>query len=67
MGKYKILAYRYCGPYQTLRRLGEQFYELNLPPNLHVHIVSHFNLIKKYIANLDHVLNLYETILVNQE
>ena len=31
LGKYKKLAYRYCGPYEIVRRIGEQFYELALP------------------------------------
>ncbi len=67
LGKYKKLAYRYCGPYEILRRIGEQSYELALPPHLHVHNVFHVSLLKNYVANLDHVLNLDDTILVNQE
>ena len=41
LGKYKKLAYRYCGPYEILRRIGEQSYELALPAHLHVHNVFH--------------------------
>ena len=67
MGKYKKLAYRYCGPYEILRRIGEQSYELALPPTLHVHNVFHVNLFKTYVANPSHVLNLDDTILVNQQ
>ena len=67
LGKYKKLAYRYCGPYEILRRIGEQSYELALPTHLHVHNVFHVSLLKTYVANPDHVLNLDETILVNQQ
>ena len=67
LGKYKKLAYRYCGPYEILRRIGEQSYELALPTHLHVHNVFHVSLLKTYVANLDHVLNLDDTILVNQQ
>ena len=67
MGKYKKLAYRYCGPYEILRRIGEQSYELALPPTLHVHNVFHVSFLKTYVANPSHVLNLDDTILVNQK
>ena len=67
LGKYRKLAYRYCGPYEVLQRIGEQSYELALPPHLHVHNVFHVSLLKHYVANLDHVLNHDDTILVNQE
>ena len=67
LGKYKKLAYRYCGPYEILRRIGEISYELALPPHLHVHNVFHVNLLKNYVANPDHILDLDDTILVNQE
>ena len=70
LGKYKKLVYRYCGPYEILKRIGEQSYELALPPHLHVHNVFHVSLLKTYVANPDHVLNLDlnldDTILVNQ-
>ena len=67
LGKYKKLAYRYCGPYEILRRIGEQSYELALPPTLHVHNVFHVSLLKTYVADPSHVLNLDGTILVNQQ
>ena len=66
LGKYKKLAYRYCGPYEILRRIGQQSYELALPPTLHVHNVFHASLLKTYVASPSHVLNLDGTILVNQ-
>ena len=32
LGKYKKLAFRYCGPYQIIKRIGKQAYELALSP-----------------------------------
>ena len=51
LGKYKKLAYTYCGPYEILRRIGEQSYELALLAHLHVHNVFHVSLLKTYVAN----------------
>ena len=47
--------------------MGEQSYQLALPPHLHVHDVFHDNLLKQYVANPEHVLDIDDTILVNQE
>ena len=66
LGKYKKLAYQYCGPYEILRKIGEQSYELALPTHLHVHKVFHVSLLKTYVANPHRVLNLDDTTLVNQ-
>ncbi|MCO5575432.1 hypothetical protein L7F22_029233 [Adiantum nelumboides] len=67
LGKYKKLAYRYCGPFEILRRIGEQSYELSLPPRLHVHNVFHVSLLKEYVSDPLHLLNDEDTVLVNQE
>lgn len=66
LGKYKKLAYRYCGPFEIMKRVGEQAYQLALPPHLHIHNVFHVSLLKRYIANPEHILT-DDTILVNQE
>ena len=66
LGKYKKLAYRYCGPFEVLKRIGEQSYELDLPPRLHVHSVFHVSLLKKYVPDPLHILNDEDTVLVNQ-
>ena len=42
-------------------------YELALSDHLHIHNVFHVSLLKNYIANPDHILDLNDTILVNQE
>ncbi len=67
LGKYRKLAYRYCGPYDVIRRIGEQSYELALPSHLHVHNVFHVSLLKQYITDPSHILDHDDTILVNQE
>ena len=67
LGKYKKLAFRYCGPYEILRRIGEQSYELDLPSHLHVHNIFHVDFLKAYVANPEHILNLDDSILVNQQ
>ena len=67
MGKYKKLAYQYCGPYEILRRMGEQSYELALLAHLHVHNVFHVSLLNTYVANHNHGLNLDDTVLINQQ
>ena len=67
MGKCRKLSFRYCGPLEILRRMGEQSYKLALPPHLHVHNVFHVSLLKKYIPDSEHTLDLNDNILVNQE
>ena len=56
LGKYKKLAFRYCGPYQIIKRIGEQAYELALSPHLKIHNVFHVSLLKKYVSDPQHVL-----------
>ena len=67
LGKYKKLAYRYCGPFEILRRIGEQSYELNLPPRLHVHNIFHVSLLKEYVPDPLHLLNDKDIVLVNRK
>ena len=67
LGKCRKLAFRYCGPFEVLQRMGEQSYKLALPPHLHVHNVFHVSLLKKYIPDSEHTLDLNDNILVNQE
>ena len=67
LGNYKNLAYRYCGPFEILQRIGEQSYKLALPPHLHVHNVFQVYLLKQYIPNPEHILSPDDSILVTQE
>ena len=47
--------------------MGEQSYKLALPPHLHVHDVFHVSLLKKYDPSPEHILDLDDHVLVNQE
>ena len=47
--------------------MGEQSYQLALPPQLHVHDVFHFSLLKKYVPNPRNILDLDDNLLVNKE
>ena len=67
MGKCRKLSFRYYGPFEVLRRMGDQSYKLALPPQLHVHDVFHVSLLKKYVPNPGHILDLDDNVLVNQE
>ena len=67
MGKCRKLSFRYCGPFEVLRRMGEQSYKLTLPPQLHVHDVFDVSLLKKYVPNPGHILDLDDNVIVNQE
>ena len=67
LGKCRKLSFRYYGPFEILRRMGEQSYKLALPPHLHVHDVFHVSLLKKYVPKPKYILDLNDNVLVNQE
>ncbi|MCO5580906.1 hypothetical protein L7F22_034779 [Adiantum nelumboides] len=67
LGKFRKLAFRYCGPFEILRRAGEQAYKLTLPPHMRIHNVFHVSLLKKYVFDRLHILNHDDAILINQE
>ena len=67
LGKFKKLSFRYCGPYEIIKKVGDQAYELNLPLHLGIHRVFHVSLLKKYHPDPSHVLKDDEVILVSQE
>jgi len=57
-GKKGKLSPKFIGPFEVLRRVGEVAYELALPPNLSVvHPVFHVSMLRKYHADLSHVLD----------
>src|SRR5262249_16078617 len=48
---------RYIGPFEILERIGAVAYSLALPPSLDgVHNVFHMSMLKKYMADLSHVI-----------
>ncbi|MCO5609163.1 hypothetical protein L7F22_063386 [Adiantum nelumboides] len=65
LGKFRKLAFRYCGPFEILRRAGEQVYKLALPPHMCIHNVFHVSLSKKYVSDPLHILNDDDAILIN--
>ena len=57
-GSCAKLAPRYCRPFEVLSRIGHVAYQLALPPNLKVHNVFHISVLKKYVHDATHVINL---------
>ena len=39
---------RFIGPFKILQRIGEQAYELELPPTMKIHDVFHVSLLRPY-------------------
>ena len=57
LGNYSKLAVRYCRPFEILERIGLVAYMLALPTSMTVHNVFHFALLRKYIADANHVID----------
>ncbi|KAL6201986.1 hypothetical protein ACLB2K_025697 [Fragaria x ananassa] len=56
-GKRGKLSPRYIGPYEIIERVGSLAYRLVLPPELSkIHNVFHISMLRKYVADLSHVL-----------
>jgi hypothetical protein len=60
------LEARYCGPFEILERIGLVAYMIAFPASMSVHNVLHVSLLKKYIPNANHVIDL-NVIQVEQE
>eukprot|EP00253_Pinus_taeda_P027710 PITA_27710 len=56
----------YCGPFEILERIGAVAYQLALPPIVKVQDVFHISLLKKYIKDVDHVIDWF-VLQVEQE
>ena len=55
------MAPRYIGPFQVMDRVGKVSYRLALSPQMsQVHLVFHVSLLRKYVADLTHVLSIQE-------
>lgn len=57
---------RYHGPFDILERIGPGAYRLALPPTVKVNDVFHISLLKKYIKDVDHVID-WSVLQVEQE
>lgn len=57
IGSCVKLAPRVCGPFSIIERIGPVAYPLALPPTVKVHDVFHVSLIKKYVKDVDHVID----------
>ena len=58
-GKKEKLALRYIGPFEILERIGLVAYRLALPPTLSsVHNVFHVSMLRKFVPDPDHVVEL---------
>jgi hypothetical protein len=66
LGNCSKLAARYCGPFEILERIGPVAYMIALPASMYVHNVFHVSLLKKYIPDINHVID-WNVIQVEQE
>ncbi|XP_070014830.1 uncharacterized protein [Nicotiana sylvestris] len=65
-GKKGKLSPKFIGPFEVLRRVGEVAYELALPPSLlEVYSVFHVSMLRRYYADLLHVLD-FSTIQLDE-
>ena len=60
------LAPLYCGPFEILERIGPVAYRLAMPLTVKFHDVFHISLLKKYIKDVDHVID-WSVLQVEQE
>jgi hypothetical protein len=66
LGNYAKLAARFCGPFEILERIGSVAYMLVLLASMTVHNVFHVSFLKKYIPDVNHVID-WNVIQVEQE
>ncbi|XP_022883628.1 uncharacterized protein LOC111400441 [Olea europaea var. sylvestris] len=58
VGKKGKLSPRFIGPFEILEKIGSVAYHLALPPELSaVHNVFHISMLRKYIPDSNHVVN----------
>jgi hypothetical protein len=58
MGACAKLAPRYCGTFEILYRVEPVAYRLALPPTMKAYNVFHVLLLKKYVHDSNHIIDL---------
>jgi hypothetical protein len=66
LGKYSKLEARYCGSFEVLERIHLVAYMLALPSSISIHSVFHVSFLKKYIPDVNHVMD-WNVIQVEKE
>jgi hypothetical protein len=66
LGSCTKLAARFHGPFEILERIGPIAYMIALPASMFVHNVFHVSLLKKYIPDVNHVID-WNVIQMEQE
>ena len=63
----KKLDHKQYGPFSVLERIGSHAYRLALPETMKIHDVFHVSLLKKYVPNPGHILDLDDNVIVNHK
>ena len=58
LGSCAKMSPRYYGPFEVLERIGPVGYRLEFPASTRAHNFFHVSLLKKYIHDPNHVINL---------
>jgi len=57
IGSCAKLESRYCEPFEILERIRPVAYQISLPPTVRVHDVFNISFLKRYIKDVDHVID----------
>jgi len=57
IGSCAKLAPWFCGPFRIIERIGHVAYRFALRPIVKVHDVFHVSSLKKYVKDVDHVID----------
>jgi hypothetical protein len=57
IGNFPKLATRYCGPFDTLEKIGSVVYMITLISYMRGHNKFHVSLLKKYVPDTNHIIS----------